>query len=109
MTTQSVVKWTAMVLMVAAIAVGLIRAKVLRVRITWVSLFLCLALGGTGDFHPIRRRRKVCHPGVCKNSVGFCLAILILAYERGDKRTLGRSTATLVECFSRVCQPDQLD
>ena len=42
MTTHSVVKWTAMLLMVAAIAVGLIREKILRVRITWVSLFLLL-------------------------------------------------------------------
>ena len=100
MTTQSVVKWTAMVLMVAAIAVGLIREKVLRVRITWVSLFLLLWVVVQGISTLYAAAGKFAIQEYVKILVGFCLAILILAYERGDKRTLGRSTATLVECFS---------
>lgn len=100
LTTQSVVKGTAMVMMLAAIAVGLYRGKVLQKRITWVSFFLLLWVAMQGISTLYAMAGKFALQEFAKILVGFCLAVLILAYERGDGKSLGRTTATLAECFS---------
>ena len=100
LTTQSVVKGTAMVMMIAAIAVGLFRGKVLQRRVTWVSIALLLWVVMQGISTLYAMAGKFALQEFVKILVGFCMAVLILAFEKGDSRSLGRSTATLAECFS---------
>ena len=107
--TPSVIKGTAMILMIAAILVGCAYGKILQKRVTWVSVFLLLwvLMEGVSTLYAVSG--KFALQEFLKVMVSFCLAILILALERGNAKELGRGTATLVECFSALVSLISID
>lgn len=98
-----------MLMMVTAIAVGCMYGKVLQKRVTWVSLFLLLwvLMEGISTLYAVSG--KFALQEFLKIMVSFCIAILILALERGNVKELGRNTAILVESFTALVSLISID
>ena len=109
LSTPSVIKGTAMVMMILAILVGCIRGKVLQKQVTWLSFFLLLwvLMEGISTLYAVSG--KFALQEFLKVLVSFCLVILILAFEKGNAKELGRRTATLVECFAALVSLISID
>lgn len=109
LSTPSVIKGIAMIMMVIAIVVGCACGKVLQKRVTWLSLFLLLwvLMEGISTLYAVSG--KFALQEFLKVLVSFCLAILILSFEKGNTKELGRRTATLVECFSALISLISID
>ena len=109
LSTPSVIKGTAMFLMVAAILAGTVRGKFLQKQLTWVSLFLFLWVLMQGISTLYASSGKFALQQFLKVMLSFCLALLILAFEKGNAKEIGRRSATFVECFSALISLISID
>lgn len=91
------VKWVTMVLLVGAIVVLLWRGKILRERMSWLSLAVALFVLMDGVSTLYARSGKFALYEFLKVAAVACVFIFLAAFEPRKQRIVGRCAATVLE------------
>ncbi len=91
------VKWVTMVLLVGAIVVLLWRGKILRERMSWLSLAVALFVLMDGVSTLYARAGKFALYEFLKVAAAACVFIFLAAFEPKKQRIIGRCAATVLE------------
>lgn len=91
------VKWVTMVLLVGAIAVLLWRGKILRGRMSWLSLAVALFALMDGVSTLYARSGKFALYEFLKVAAAVCVYVFFVAFEPKKQQIVGRCAATVLE------------
>ena len=97
LTAPDTIKWVALLLTVATIALLLWRTPSLRGRLTWpaAALTLVVVMDGISSLYAVSGKFALSE--FLKLLIALCVFLLILLFERGQGDALGRKTACVVE------------